>query len=513
MKDSFFREATLAICGHIDIERAMYATFQVLRKWIPLDRMYVELYEPETNCMRIIAKASASGGVTQDILLPLPKEAKNQTDSVKDTLAEDSGQFILMENEPDAISLFLFKKLNIPISSVLGLPLVIEGEPFGAFIFTVEGTGKYTEEHGKRLVQLREPFYIALSNALKHRSILQLKNLLADDNRFLQSELTRKWGREIIGAEFGLREVMQLVQQVAALNSPVLLLGETGVGKDVIANAIHQLSSRQKEPFIAVNCGGIPDNLIDSELFGHEKGAFTGALSRKRGRFERANNGTIFLDEIGELPMQAQVRLLRVLQDKMIERIGGTDSIQLDIRVIAATNRNLEEMVSRGEFREDLWFRLNVFPITIPPLRERLLDIPALVHYFIQQKSKDLNLPAIPQLVRGTLENFRNYLWPGNVRELQNIVERALILNPKGPISFDHLLATAKTVHHTNINDTTGSSDLLDDIITSHINKILRRTNGKVHGPEGAAALLGINPSTLRNKMNKLGIKYGRGQR
>ena len=230
-----------------------------------------------------------------------------------------------------------------------------------------------------------------MSNTLKHREVVQLTNLLADDNRYLYRELRHISGDDIVGANFGLKEVMEKVRHVAALDSPVLLLGETGVGKDVIANAIHYSSSRKEGPFVKVNCGAIPESLIDSELFGHEKGAFTGATSQKRGRFERADNGTIFLDEIGELPPQAQVRLLRVLQDKEIERLGGTKTIQLDIRIIAATNRNLEEMVKAGQFREDLWFRLNVFPVWIPPLLQRKADIPSLFNHFILQQSKELN--------------------------------------------------------------------------------------------------------------------------
>ena len=239
---------------------------------------------------------------------------------------------------------------------------------------------------------LNEPFAIAFSNTLKHQEVLRLKDLLADDNRYLHRELLHLSGEEIVGADFGLKRVIEMVRQVAPLNSPVLLLGETGVGKDVIANAIHYSSPRKDGPLVKVNCGAIPETLLDSELFGHEKGAFTGAISQKRGRFERANQGTIFLDEIGELPSPAQVRMLRVLQYKEIERVGGTNPIPVDIRLIAATNRNLEEMVKTKQFREDLWFRLNVFPIHIPPLRERKEDIPALVRHFVKRKSRELKL-------------------------------------------------------------------------------------------------------------------------
>ena len=300
---------------------------------------------------------------------------------------------------------------------------------------------------------------------------------------------------------------MYKVRQVASLDSPVLLLGETGTGKDVIANAIHYSSSRSEGPFVSVNCGAIPDTLIDSELFGHEKGAFTGALAQKRGRFERAHTGTIFLDEIGDLPLQAQVRLLKVLQSKEIERVGGIRTISLDIRIIAATNHNLAEMVKQGTFREDLWFRLNVFPIRIPPLRERQADIPALIQHFINHKARELKLAGIPELAPGAIDPLTRYHWPGNVRELENVIERAIILNPIGPLTFEHLYPGQPT----NIPATVGPGKeltSLDEVISRHIHQTLSRTNGRISGANGAAAVLKVNPSTLRNRMKKLGIFY-----
>ena len=287
----------------------------------------------------------------------------------------------------------------------------------------------------------------------------------------------------------------------------MLLLGETGVGKDVIANNIDYSSTRNQGPFVSVNCGAIPDTLIDSELFGHEKGAFTGALNQKKGRFERAQNGTIYLDEIGELPLQAQVRLLKVLQSKEIERVGGEKTIPLDIRIIAATNRDLEEMVKNNKFREDLWFRLNVFPIEIPPLRERKSDIPALLQHFMLSKSKELKLPAIPKLAPGAIDPLMEYKWPGNVRELENIVERSLILNPKGLLTFEHMCLDpeGKTSNKISESDETFN---LDESVSQLIHRVLKKTKGRVHGPDGAANLLGINPSTLRSRMKKLGIDY-----
>ena len=329
-----------------------------------------------------------------------------------------------------------------------------------------------------------------------------------ENNRFLQRELHRLSGDKIIGAEFGLKDVMDKAERASSVESPVLLLGETGVGKDIIANYIHYISSRNKESFIAVNCGAIPDELIDSELFGHEKGAFTGALSQKRGRFERADKGTIFLDEIGELPPPAQVRFLRVLQSREIERVGGVQTIPLNIRIIAATNRNLEEMVKRKKFREDLWYRLNVFPILIPPLRLRREDIPALVQHFIERKTEDLKLIDIPALASGAINTLMAYDWPGNVRELENVIERAIILHRSGPLRFGDLgLSPSKPV-----NATAGTSRNetmeLDALVKRHIQYVLKQTGGKIHGPGGAGEVLGVNPDTLRYRMKKLGIPF-----
>jgi transcriptional regulator with GAF, ATPase, and Fis domain len=322
--------------------------------------------------------------------------------------------------------------------------------------------------------------------------------------------LQRISGYEIIGADFGLKQVMEKVRSVASLLSPVLLLGETGVGKEIIAGAIHNASSRRSGPFIKVNCGAIPGTLLDSELFGHEKGAFTGAVSQKRGRFERASGGTLFLDEIGELPLEAQVRLLRVLQEKEIERVGGTEPIKVDIRVIAATHRDLETMIRKGIFREDLYFRLQVFPIAIPTLRERRGDIPGLVQHFIHKKAQDLKLTAIPPLAPEAYDQLLAHRWPGNVRELENAIERAIILKRDGPLSFPDLGPRQEAQAATAPVMPTGESYNLDQVTAAHIRRVLKVTDGRVEGKEGAAELLGINPGTLRHRMRKLKIPFGR---
>jgi transcriptional regulator with GAF, ATPase, and Fis domain len=503
-RNDFFREATFRICGNLQIEKALYSCLHLMRQVMPVDIIFLEYYDANYGAMRTIASASGTEYMQLDLITPLSEEAQRSA-AIQD-LPASKDVFIYKDPYKYAISREMLQFHNIDCTDLMVLQLKSNEQVLGALVL-ITATEKYTEEQADYLSLLKEPFIIATANALQHREILQLKELLADDNRYLHGELRRLSGDEIVGANFGLKEVMHKVQQVATLDSPVLLLGETGVGKDVIANAIHYSSSRSDGPFVSVNCGAIPDTLIDSELFGHEKGAFTGALAQKRGRFERANHGTIFLDEIGELPLPAQVRLLKVLQSKEIERVGGVKTIPLDIRIIAATNRNLEEMVTTRQFREDLWFRLNVFPIWIPPLRERRSDIPALLQYFITLKSKELKLPHIPELTPGTTDIIRDYDWPGNVRELQNIVERALILNPAGPLTLDNL-------QHSQAPDAPQKEEhseaiaFLDEVITGHIEMVLSLTKGKIHGHGGAAELLNINASTLRNRMNKLGIGY-----
>jgi formate hydrogenlyase transcriptional activator len=503
-ENDFFHRATMQICSSLDIEIAMWRSIQFLKEFIPVDMMFLHLYERDLGSMRTIAMATASQGRKLDHLTPLPKEVR--------TRVEEKHPHVMILNQPELEPLgkTMFQQLGKSDSSGMVLHLDVEGKRLGALSLVAEGKGRFSEEHARLMSLLNEPFAIAFSNTLKHQEVLRLKDLLADDNRYLHRELLRLSGEEIVGADFGLKKVIEMVRQVAPLNSPVLLLGETGVGKDVIANAIHYSSPRKDGPLVKVNCGAIPETLLDSELFGHEKGAFTGAISQKRGRFERANQGTIFLDEIGELPSPAQVRMLRVLQYKEIERVGGTNPIPVDIRLIAATNRNLEEMVKTKQFREDLWFRLNVFPIRIPPLRERKEDIPAMVRHFVQRKSRELKLAAPPPLARGAIDRLMAYHWPGNVRELENVIERALILSKGGSLTFDDL-SGGKSDDRSSIPVGTQDAPLkLDEAMSRHIRRVLEMTKGKVHGKGGAAEVLGINPSTLRNRMNQLGIPYGR---
>ena len=504
-RNEFFRMATTTICGDLEIEQAMRACIGVIRDHIPVDRMFLQIYEADYEAMRTVATASADEAKQLDLLTPMPPEAAKRVRENLPRLADGAVVAEVPGQNPVATEMLRFH--GIEGWSVLRMTLSTKAGRLAGVVFTAEGPDRYGEDHVELLGLLKIPFAIALSNNLQHREVTRLRDRLADDNRYLNRELVRLTGDEIVGADFGLKAVMGLVRQVAPTESPVLITGETGVGKDVVANAIHLGSSRREGPFIAVNCGAIPDSLLDSELFGHEKGAFTGALAQKRGRFERADGGTIFLDEIGEMPLNAQVRLLRVLQNREIERLGGTTRIPVDIRILAATNKDLEARVKDGRFREDLWFRLNVFPIVIPPLRERRGDLPALVQHFLERKAKELKLGMTPRLADGELDSLRTYDWPGNVRELENLIERAMIVCRDQPLRFD--LGGPARPAGTEAPDP-GNLLTLEQMTAQHIRRALELAEGKIHGPGGAGEMLGLNPNTLRSKMRKLGMTFGR---
>ena len=504
--NTFFRDATLSICGSLEVEEAMCECVRVTREFIPIDWMFLQVYEPDLGAMRTLAKATAVDGIQLDLLTPLTEHTR---DRLRQRVAAEPEDAVVIDSEernPVAREMLRFHGLEG--SSILRMRLDTEDGRHGGVVLGARGADRYTEDHARLLRLLEDPFTIALANTLVHREVMRLRDRLADDNLYLNRELLRIAGDEIVGADFGLREVMHQVQHVAPTESPVLLMGETGVGKDVVANAIHLGSPRREGPFIAVNCGAIPESLLDSELFGHEKGAFTGALAKKRGRFERADRGTILLDEIGEMPLEAQVRLLRVLQHREIERVGGTDRIPVDIRIIAATNKDLQSMVEAGRFREDLWFRINVFPIAIPPLRDRPSDVPALVQHFIERKTRELKIGETPRLAAGAIDDLMAYDWPGNVRELENLIERAMILSHGEPLRFDDIGTASRTERTPSATFDSEAPLDLDTVTKRHIERVLVMTNGKIHGSGGAGELLGINPNTLRYKMKKLGIPF-----
>ena len=339
-----------------------------------------------------------------------------------------------------------------------------------------------------------------LRRALKE--IEKLKEQLQADYTYLREEIKLEHNfNEIIGVSDALKYVLFKIEQIAHIDTTVLVLGETGTGKELVARAIHNMSPRKNRPLVKVDCATLPPNLIESELFGHEKGSFTGSQERTIGRFELAHGSTIFLDEIGELPLELQSKLLRVIQDGEFERIGSSSPVKVDVRIIAATNRNLENEIRKGNFRQDLWYRLNVFPITVPPLRQRVEDIPLLVNAFVNKFSKKIG-KTIEKVTKDDMSILKNCSWPGNIRELQNVIERAVI-NTNGSV----LCLTDKLEVSLDAEQTTNRKKSLKVVEHDCILNVLQQTKWKIEGKNGAAVILGLNPSTLRSRMRNLGIR------
>jgi len=398
------------------------------------------------------------------------------------------------------------------IGNLIIAPLGFAGDPVGIAVW--QNPSATISAAARRMLRaLQEPLAVALVN---HQRIQELRNLrekVEADNRSLLTRLDRQdISESIIGAETGLKTVSERIELVGSADVPVLLLGETGSGKEVVARALHMRSRRANGPFLRINCGAIPPELIDSHLFGHERGSFSGADNLRKGWFERADGGTLFLDEIGDLPLPAQVRLLRVLQDGVFERVGGQRLLTVDVRIIAATHRDLRDMVARGAFREDLWYRIAIFPIHIPPLRERPEDIPALVTHFTLRSAKRLGfLPIYPSPEDNRL--LISYEWPGNVRELAAVIERAVILGNGRTLEVVKALglgiatAGSAAIVEKNVADIEPLSSL-DRAMVEHIERALSLTGGRVEGLYGAARLLQINPHTLRARMRRLGIDW-----
>lgn len=500
-----FQQVTKRICGSLDIEKGLTDCFYYLKEYIPMDALTMFWLKSRHGTIRIIADKDNTSGLIKDTVIKIPDHCIKHLEKVRLI----NGAHVYNDFQEDEAVRTLSELSGKAGRSGIAMTLTIDGNPLGRIVASSNQKNIYSPNHARIMTFLHDPFAIALANYKKHQKIVQLKEALDDDKHFLMQKLQKLEGDEVIGADFGLKKVMDLVRQVAARDIPVMLLGETGVGKEVIANSIHYSSGRNRGPFIKVNCGAIPSALIDSELFGHEKGSFTGALDQKLGRFERANGGTIFLDEIGELPHTIQVRLLRVIQFHELERVGGTKKVPLDIRIISATNRDMAALVKNGDFREDLFFRLHAFPIHIPPLRHRKVDIPALVNHFLSEKCRELNITPIPTVSPGLLDQLMNYSWKGNVRELENVIERALIRYNGYELTLDSAFSTSERSGNTAASGNLKQELYLDHVITKHIEAALDATQGKVNGSDGAAKLLNIHPNTLRNKMNKLGIPYG----
>lgn len=397
---------------------------------------------------------------------------------------------------------------EIGVRSYLCMPIRSEEKTIGTITIFSFQKNAFDEEELKLLETVSRQVETAINNAQQAEAlrkalseIERLKSQLQAENIYLQEEIKTEYNfEEIIGQSAFLQKVLRSVEQVSRTDATVLIHGETGTGKELLARAIHNLGVRKDRPLVKVDCGAISAGLVESELFGHEKGAFTGASQRRIGRFELADGGTIFLDEVGELPLDTQVKLLRVLQEEEFERVGSSKPINVDVRVIAATNRNLAESVKSGSFRPDLFYRLNVFPLEVPPLRERKSDIPLLVNFYITKFAKKLN-KQVQGVSKETMDRLINYPWPGNIRELQNVIERTVILSYGPAIEID------ESFLRPGIDSKTQSEETLEDVERSHILRVLEQTNWVIDGKRGAASILGINPNTLRSRMQKLGIK------
>ena len=520
--DAVWREA----CRHIQIDEALELIAPLVAEVLPHRALLLRRVDRD----RLVVETVAAAGYQARDFLAGSRETANP--GAGSELLAWSRQRRIVRSGLDGVA-------DIPAglvpADVRGSWLVATWQltdgSAGALAVLGEVDDEYGPDHERTVEALVEPIATAMENDRRVRELNALR-LAAEADR--QSLLTRLGRNDItdsvIGAETGLREVMQRVELVARTEVPILILGETGSGKEVAARAIHNRSRRAAGPFVRVNCGAIPSELVDSELFGHERGSFTGATTLRKGWFERADGGTLLLDECGELPLSVQVRLLRILQDGTFERVGGEKQLHVDVRIVAATHRDLQRMVAEGSFREDLWYRLAVFPVILPPLRQRSEDIPAMASHFAGRAAERLGLPACTPSADDILR-LQNYRWPGNVRELAAVIERAAILGEGRFLDIGTSLGQvptaggsvpqAQALHQAASSPQFGGNHLaapsapasgafpsLDEAMRRHIEAALARTKGRIEGSQGAAALLKINPHTLRARMRKLKIAW-----
>lgn len=492
--------------AHAPIDELVQRVGVQLRRALRLDALVLLRVEPERQRLETLVSAALAR-------VPVPQTGRVRlpTGQLDNLLSWARGRGVATRADAGTAALLIPAEAA---GDVL-IAALREGERPIGFAVAWGPVGSFGEPERELWTQLREPLGAALASHLQRLELERYREALEADKQALLTRLDRQEIADaVVGADGGLKDVVERVAQVAQTDVPVLLLGETGSGKEVIAREIHRRSSREKGPVVRVNCGAIPPGLIDSELFGHERGSFTGAVSDRAGWFERADGGTLFLDEIGELPPEAQVRLLRVLQDGTFERVGGRRTHSVDVRIVAATHRDLHAMVQDGRFREDLWYRISVFPIRLPSLRERPGDIPALAEHFAWRAGKRLGgAPLAPSAA--DMELLIGYPWPGNVRELAAVIERAVILGGGHRLEVAAALGGPAVVARTHAAvappvAAEGPFPTLDEAIRRHIEAALRRTGGRIEGPAGAAALLGINPHTLRARMRKLRLNWAR---
>jgi formate hydrogenlyase transcriptional activator len=512
-KNRILLQINNAIITNLTQQALLHSISEALRPVFPFDRCAITLYQPERDSFRFLA---VEGELLSGYFKTGLEFSRDET--CGSWVFEHLQPLVRRDLEKEQQYLNERRLSADGIRSLCVVPLALQGKCIGLLSVVSQQRDRYSNEDAVFLQEVANQVALAVQNMQSYQEIATLKARLEKENVYLREELRAEHNfEEIVGSSPALLKALHAVEQVAPTDSTVLIFGETGTGKELVARAIHSRSTRNGRALVSVNCSAISAGLVESELFGHMKGAFTGALERRIGRFELANGGTIFLDEIGELSLETQVKLLRVLQEHEFEPVGSSHPLRVDVRVIAATNRNLLEAVQTGRFRSDLFYRLNVFPIELPPLRERRSDIPQLVAFCISQFSKRLR-KKIDGVSRESMENLVNYPWPGNIRELQNVIERAIIVSADPTIRLDRDLMPVVAVGKGMEAPEDRQADLkspkslltLDEADRNHILAALQHAGGVVDGPKGAARILSIHPNTLRHRMDKLGIARSR---
>jgi formate hydrogenlyase transcriptional activator len=489
-----------AVISKLDLRELFAAITACLHRVMQFAYISLALYDRDSNQLRIHALdfPQGRGLMHEDILVPL--------ETAPSGMAFLSRKPVLLrsidpERFPSEVARILIAE---GIRSTCSIPMISHDQTLGTLSVGSLREAAFTEEDAGVLSQVTNQITMAVENALAYHEIAQLKDKLSEEKLYLQDEIRTEHNfEEIVGESPALKRILKQVETVALTDSTVMLQGETGTGKELFARAIHNLSARRERTLVKVNCAAIPTGLLESELFGHERGAFTGAISQRIGRFELANRGTLFLDEVGDIPPELQPKLLRVLQEQEFERLGSTRTIRVDVRLVAATNADLAQMVDEKQFRSDLYYRLNVFPIVIPPLRERSEDIPLLVRHFVQKYARSMKR-RIDTIPAKAMKALSEYHWPGNVRELENFIERAVILSSGSELQPP--LAELAQMKRPSSAISADTSSTLEEAERGHIMRVLKDTNWVIGGPAGAAARLGMKRTTLQYRMKKLDI-------
>ncbi|HEY2466384.1 MAG TPA: sigma 54-interacting transcriptional regulator [Terracidiphilus sp.] len=499
-EEAVMLQLSQALLSNMDVRKLLGAISATLREVLPLDAATLGLYDEKSeNLMVQFLVADEKNPQRGDIRLPLEGSPMGQAFRTREPVVLSR---IRGAGFPDE---GVHHLTDIGMQSACWVPLVHRGVAIGALAVASRVEGAFSLRESEMLVQVADQVSMAVSNAMVFRQIAELRDRLRQEKQYLEEEINLdNRFEDIVGESGGLRQVLKQIETVAPTDATVLIQGETGTGKELLARAIHRLSGRSERTFVKVNCAAIPAGLLESELFGHEKGAFTGAIARKMGRLELAHEGTLFLDEVGEMPLDLQPKLLRALQEREIERLGSNRPIPVNIRLIAATNRDLGEMVQEKQFRSDLYYRLKVFPIFAPPLRDRVGDIPVLVRHFVSTHSRRMgkNIVTIPE---ETMQALCRWPWPGNIRELENFLERAVILT-RGSVLYVPL-AELETKVAEEQEELDNASPTLHAAEREHILRVLRETKGQIGGADGAADRLGLKRTTLNSKLKKLGIE------